>query len=50
MYWEENNTDEVKKIEDKIIDVSFRVDCNKISIDHAYDLFEAVRIISSFII
>ena len=42
MYWEEDNTDEVKKIEDKIVDVSFRVDCNKISIDHAYDLFEAV--------
>ncbi|MBT7543516.1 MAG: type I-MYXAN CRISPR-associated protein Cas6/Cmx6 [Gammaproteobacteria bacterium] len=42
MYWEEDNTDEVKKIEDKIIDVSFRVDCNKISADHAYDLFEAV--------
>jgi CRISPR-associated protein Cas6 len=42
MYWEEDNTDEVKKIEDKIIDVSFRVDCNKISADHAYDLFKAV--------
>ena len=39
MYWEEDNTDEVKKIEDKIIDVSFRVDCNKISADIEFICF-----------
>lgn len=42
MCWEEDSVDGVNKIEDKIVDVSFKVDCKKIPVDHAYDLFKAI--------
>ena len=42
MYWEEDSVYDINKIKDKIVDVSFKVDCEKISVDHAYDLFEAI--------
>ena len=42
MCWEEDSVDDINKIEDKIVDVSFKVDCKKISVDHAYDLFKAI--------
>jgi CRISPR-associated protein Cas6 len=42
MYWEEDNQDNSNKTDDKIVDISFKVNCAKISADHAYDLFKAV--------
>ncbi len=42
MYWEEDNQDSPNKTDDKIVDISFKVNCTKISADHAYDLFKAV--------
>ena len=41
MYWEEDNQESNSKTENKIVDVSFKVNCTKIAADHAYDLFEA---------
>ena len=42
MYWKEDNQDNSNKTDDKIVDISFKVNCAKISADHAYDLFKAV--------
>ena len=42
MYWEEDNQESNSNTENKIVDVSFKVNCKKIAADHAYDLFEAI--------
>ena len=42
MYWEEDNQNSTVKIDDSIVDVSFKVNCKKIAADHSYNLFEAV--------
>ena len=42
MYWEEDNQDSSNKTDDNIVDISFKVNCTKISADHACDLFKAV--------
>ena len=42
MYWEEDNQESNGKTENKIVDVSFKVNCRKIAADHAYDLFKAI--------
>ena len=42
MYWEEDDQNKPNETDNAIVDVSFKVNCNKISSDHAYDLFEAV--------
>ena len=43
MYWEEDNQENLNKTDNTMVDVSLKVNCNKISADHAYDLFEAVQ-------
>tara|TARA_S200000501_G_scaffold178203_1_gene167848 strand:+ start:7137 stop:7817 length:681 start_codon:yes stop_codon:yes gene_type:complete len=42
MYWEEDNQNSTVKIDDSIVDVSFKVNCKKIAADHSYNLFEAI--------
>ena len=42
MYWEEDNQNSTVKIDDSIVDVSFKVNCKKIAADHSYNLLEAV--------
>lgn len=42
MYWEEDDQNKPNETDNAIVDVSFKVNCKKISSDHAYDLFEAV--------
>jgi len=42
MYWEDDDQEKQKKSSEKIVDISFKVNCNKIAADHAYDLFQAV--------
>ena len=42
MYWDEDNQDSIAKIDNTIVDVSFKVNCQKIAADHSYHLFEAI--------
>ena len=42
MYWEDDNKDNSNKMSNNFVDVSFKVNCNKIAADHAYDLFKAI--------
>ncbi len=43
MFWNEDNQENSDIFNNKIVDVSFKVDCQKISLDHAYDLYEAIN-------
>ena len=42
MYWEDDNKDNSNKMSNNFVDVSFKVNCNKIASDHSYDLFKAI--------
>jgi len=42
MYWEEEKEESSNQSNEKIVDVSFKVNCKKIAADHAYDLYQAV--------
>ena len=42
MYWDEDSQDSIAKIDNTIVDVSFKVNCQKIAADHSYHLFEAI--------
>lgn len=43
MYWEEEKEESSNQPQDKIVDVSFKVNCKKIAADHAYDLYQAIN-------
>tara|TARA_B100001996_G_scaffold369959_1_gene343898 strand:+ start:300 stop:980 length:681 start_codon:yes stop_codon:yes gene_type:complete len=42
MYWEDDKQDSSNEINSNVVDVSFRVECNKIAADHSYDLYKAL--------
>ena len=46
MYWKEDNQDNSNKTDNKIVDISFKVNCAKISADHAYDLFKNSKLVN----
>ena len=42
MYWEDDKQNNSNETDDKIVDISFKVNCTKIAADNAYDLFKAI--------
>lgn len=42
MFWQEKNTQDVK-VTDNVIDLIFKIQCRTLPVDHAYDLFAALR-------
>lgn len=42
MHWEEDKNDEVLAIPDRVVDLSFTIDCKTLPVDHAWCLFAAL--------
>jgi CRISPR-associated protein Cas6 len=43
MYWQENTEGKKFTVQDDVVDVSFTVTCRCLTVDHAYDLSQALR-------
>ena len=43
MLWQEENVKTEYVVPDDVVDVSFKIECKQIALDHAHDLSQALR-------
>ena len=43
MLWQENNNQETHLVPDDVLDISFRIQCPELPVDHAWHLYGAIR-------